>query len=60
MRAEDVMRDPSASDWLKEALRAAMDRDCVDAAHDSRVLAGILEARMDRVLQESAARPCGG
>lgn len=28
----DRLTDPSALDWLKQALRSALDRDCVDAA----------------------------
>lgn len=40
-----VLDDPAASDWLKRALRLALDRDAVDAAHDAEVLADLLRGR---------------
>jgi hypothetical protein len=40
---EEVLRDPSASRWLKDALRSALVRDPVDAANDSEMLARILD-----------------
>lgn len=40
-RAE-VMADPSASTWLKAALRATASMDPVDAANDAEVLAAVL------------------
>jgi len=42
---EEVLRDPSASFWLKAALRSALSRDPVDAANDAEVLARVLEHR---------------
>ena len=42
---EEVMRDPAASQWLKNALRSALDRDPVDAANDAEVLARLLDRR---------------
>jgi hypothetical protein len=47
---EEVMADRSASQWLKAALRSALERDPVDALNDSLALAGILEERMRSVL----------
>ena len=47
---EEVMRDQSASHWLKAALRAALDRDPVDALNDALVLAAALEERVRTVL----------
>jgi hypothetical protein len=47
---DEVMRDQSASEWLKAALRAALERDPVDALNDSLALAGILEDRLRSVL----------
>jgi hypothetical protein len=44
------MADQSASEWLKTALRAALERDPVDALNDSLALAGILEDRLRNVL----------
>jgi len=48
---EDVMADPSASVWLKTALRAALERDPVDALNDTLALAGILEERLRTILE---------
>jgi hypothetical protein len=47
---EEVMRDESASDWLKGALSAALDRDPLDALNDALVLAAALEERVRTVL----------
>ncbi len=48
----EVLSDPAASYWLKNALRAALSRDPVDAANDAEVLARILEERVQRLLRE--------
>jgi hypothetical protein len=40
---EEVLRDPAASLWLRNALRAALVRDPVDAANDAEVLARLLD-----------------
>ena len=42
---EEVLADPAASYWLQAALRSTLSRDPVDAAHDSEVLARLLERR---------------
>jgi hypothetical protein len=47
---EEVMSDESASDWLKAALRTALERDPVDALNDALALAAALEARLRSVL----------
>ena len=41
----DVLSDFAASNWIKRALRTALDRDPVDAANDAEVLAKLLNAR---------------
>jgi hypothetical protein len=43
---EEVMRDRAASQWLKSALRTALERDPVDALNDAFVLAAVLEDRL--------------
>lgn len=53
---EQVMADPSASYWLKEALRDALDRDPVDAARDAELLSRLLEARCVLVLALGKAK----
>lgn len=50
MRPADILTDPSASRWLKDALRAAMSRDAIDAANDARVLADVLQRCADIAL----------
>ena len=43
--ARRVTDDPAASDWLKNALLEAINRDPVDAAGDAEVLCRILKLR---------------
>jgi hypothetical protein len=50
IEGEEILDDPSASDWLKGALRSALERDPVDALNDALVLAGALETRLRVVL----------
>ncbi|HZE20238.1 MAG TPA: hypothetical protein VE402_08965 [Candidatus Angelobacter sp.] len=47
---EEVMSDESASDWLKAALRTALERDPVDALNDALALTAALEGRLRSVL----------
>jgi regulator of sirC expression with transglutaminase-like and TPR domain len=47
---EEVMRDESASEWLKGALSTALERDPVDALNDAFLLAAALEERLRTVL----------
>ena len=50
IEGEEILDDPSASDWLKGALRSALERDPVDALNDALVLAATLEERLRAVL----------
>jgi len=50
---DEVLADPAASYWLKTALCSALNRDPVDAAHDSEILARLLGDRCDRILSGS-------
>jgi hypothetical protein len=43
--ARRVTEDPAASDWLKNALLHAINRDPVDAANDAELLCRILKLR---------------
>ena len=45
-----VLADPAASFWLKDALRSALTRDPVDAANDAAVLAQLLHQRCQEIL----------
>jgi len=47
---EEVLRDPAASLWLRNALCAALVRDPVDAANDAEVLARLLDRRCRSIL----------
>ncbi|HEY1806091.1 MAG TPA: hypothetical protein VGG45_16575 [Terracidiphilus sp.] len=47
---DEVLADPAASFWLKMALRSALGRDPVDAAHDSEILAQLLGQRCDAIV----------
>lgn len=53
MRTEEitvVLRDSSASDWLKHTLVDAIKRDPVDAAVDAEILNQLLSRRAEAVL----------
>jgi hypothetical protein len=49
---DQVLADPAASYWLKTALRSALCRDPVDVAHDSEILARLLEETCDKILSK--------
>ncbi len=51
LELEQVLADPAASFWLKEALRSALDRDPVDEANDAEVLAQLLDRRCQEILR---------
>jgi hypothetical protein len=51
-----ICGDVSASVWLKEALNTLMRRDAVDAAKDARLLADIMQSRLEE-LEQSFRRP---
>lgn len=48
----DVLADPTTRTWLKDALRAALRRDPVDAVNDAEVLLEVLKVRCDAILQD--------
>ena len=43
---ETALTDPAASDWLRAAIKAALDRDPVDACNDAEYLAEALRQRL--------------
>lgn len=47
-----LQTDPCVSHWLKDALQSALDRDPVDAAKDSLLLAYALDRLCDGVVNE--------
>jgi hypothetical protein len=44
-----IMANPCASNWLKATLASALDKDCVDAAKDARILWELLDARAEEI-----------
>jgi len=52
LEVEQVLSDPAASFWLKDALRSALDRDPVDAANDAEVLFRLLDERCHKILSQ--------
>lgn len=50
-----VLSDPATSHWLKDALRAALERDPIDAANDSAFLASLLAARAEAAMFDAGA-----
>jgi hypothetical protein len=49
--AQVALTDATASDWLRESLKSALERDPVDALNDALALAGILENHLRTVVQ---------
>lgn len=47
---EEVLRDSTASVWLRSALAEALVRDPVDAANDAEILARLLDRRCKEIL----------
>jgi hypothetical protein len=52
LEVEQVLSDPAASFWLKDALRAALARDPVDAANDAEILFRLLDERLHKILSQ--------
>ena len=45
--AEDVAASPSTSYWLQDAIKAAIQRDPVDALGDAEILVAVLQRRLN-------------
>lgn len=54
-KAEDLIADPSTSQWLRDALRTALSRDPVDAANDVEILAAVVVSLCDESLAEQVS-----
>ena len=52
LEVKQVLSDPAASFWLKDALRSALARDPVDAANDAEVLFRLLDERCYKLLSQ--------
>jgi hypothetical protein len=42
----EILEDPSASSWIKQALQTALDRNPVDAVNDASLLFRVLDAHL--------------
>lgn len=51
---ETILKDPSASFWLKASLQTALERDAIDAANDAERLAELLRHRAEAYLCPTA------
>jgi hypothetical protein len=49
---EELLRDPSTSFWLRNALTSALLRDPVDAANDAEILARVLDHQCRLILAQ--------
>lgn len=47
----DVLADPAVTDWIKQVLSDALQRDPVKAARDVTLAAEVLQARADAILR---------
>ena len=52
LQIQQVLSDPGASFWLKDALRSALSRDPVDAANDAEILFRLLDERCHKILSQ--------
>lgn len=50
-----ALADPAASYWLRDALRAALNRDPLDAANDAARLASLLEVHANVAVFDATA-----
>ncbi|MEP1933499.1 MAG: hypothetical protein ABJJ37_19675, partial [Roseibium sp.] len=54
-KAEDLIADPSTSQWLRDALRTALSRDPADAANDAEILAAVVVSLCDESLAKQVS-----
>jgi hypothetical protein len=47
---DEILASPSTSYWLKDALKSALNRDCVDASKDAELLALVLSERAQDIV----------
>jgi hypothetical protein len=51
---DELLREPSTSFWLRNALTSALLRDPVDAANDADILARVLDQRCRLILNQES------
>ena len=50
---DEILHDPAASKWLKDALRSALERDPVDVLNDAMKLAALYQAIVSVLFEEN-------
>ncbi len=55
MTLKEILADPGISSWLKDAIKAAYERDPVDALHDARRLLKMLGERYAQTVNRNLA-----
>ncbi len=55
MTLKDILADPSISHWLKDAIKAAYERDPVDAVRDAHRLLKMLGERYTQIVNGNLA-----
>lgn len=51
-KIQQLLDSPSTSYWLKNALRALLERDALDATRDAEALAELMEERLNEILSQ--------
>lgn len=51
-KIQQVIDSPSTSYWLKNALRALLERDALDATRDAEALSELMEERLNEILSQ--------
>ena len=51
---DEVLNDPTISDWLKSALGSALNRDPLDVTNDAEILFYILSQRLNTFFYENS------
>jgi hypothetical protein len=57
MYLNEILEDPGISSWLKDAIKAAYERDPVDALHDARQLLKMLAERYTQIVNGVRSAP---
>lgn len=52
----DVLQDPTSSDWLRQTLRSALQCDPVTVANEAALLLRLLQNRLERIAEPPPAR----
>jgi hypothetical protein len=47
---DGILNDPYVSNWLKDAVKTSLNRHCIDAYYDAKLLEQVLKLHMDSYL----------